>query len=264
MRRLSALMVDGFDVAEVRGPPSWIPGGLATRALLLLAAGTAAVLIATLMSTGPAGNAAVPPHDSAEPSAAASQDDEPVDASPGPTDGVASSRRLVVDFDLLPTGTPIDGWTLSAGGRLEAAAQPTAVDRSARLDGEGGATACQDLDLELAGLEATFMIDGLADGELTLLALALDEGSTYSLTLNDEGGRLVAGGQSIELVPGTWYRWVFVSGDGGYEQRLLAADGTLLAEAAAAGQTSARATEFCMTAARATRLYLSDLTVEMQ
>lgn len=264
MNRLVALIADALDAAEERGLPSWQSGGFAIGLLLLLVGGSATLVTVWLVASDPDGITTVSDPASGEPSPAASADAGPAGATPGPTGGVAASTRLVTDFDMLPTGSPIDGWTLSADGRLETAAQPTAVDRSARLEGEGGATACQDLDVELALLEANFMIDSLAEGDVTLLALAMDGGSTYRLQLADGSASLFDSAHHIELEPGAWYRWMIRSANEGEELRLLAADGTLLAEERRPEGANARATEFCMTAPPHTRLYLSELTVEMR
>jgi hypothetical protein len=254
MKRLNELIADALDAAE-DGPLSWFPSGLVIGVLLLLVAGSA-VLATSLLSSDP-DRVTVTGPGSAEPSRAASPDAQPVD-------GVAGSKRLAVDFDLLPTGSRVDGWTLSAGARLVTAAQPTAVDRSARLDGEESATACQGLDIELAELEATFMIDSVPEGEVTLLALAFG-GGTHRLTLTDGRATESATSQAVALEPGTWYRWAVVNGEEGFQLRLLAADGTPLTEPTTPRQEpNARATQFCMTAAPSTRLYLSDLTVEIR
>lgn len=267
MTRLMALIADALDAA-------WFNHrGIVIGAFLLLGAASVAVPTAMLLSSDPGGATGVPGPGSAQPSSVVSSAAQLVDETSGPADGVAGSQRLVMDFDMLPTGSRIDGWTLTAGARLETAAQPTAVDRSARLDGEGSATACQDLDIELSGLEdielaglgATFMIDSVPEGEVTLLALALDDGSTHRLTPTDGNATAIATGQAVALEPGTWYRWVVVNGDEGSHLRLLAADGTLLTDAVVPRRAAnARATQFCMTAAPSTRLYLSDLTVEIR
>jgi hypothetical protein len=253
VNRLVAFIADWLDAAAEDGPASWLPRGLVIGAVLILVAG-GAVLATSLLSREPGGVTGVP-----EPVAPEPSEEETLE----PTDGVAGSRRLVADFDMLPTGSELDGWTLTEGARLDTAARPTAVDRSARLAGERSATACQALDIELATLEATFMIDGLPEGEVTLLALALDGGSEHRLTLTDGSATAIPTGDAVALQAGTWYRWAAVNGDEGLQLRLLTADGTLLTEATAPqDEGNARATEFCMTAAPSTRLYLSDLTVE--
>ncbi|MGH2429209.1 MAG: hypothetical protein ACRDGV_10085 [Candidatus Limnocylindria bacterium] len=238
--------------------------GIVISALLLLVAGGVAIATASLLSPAPRGPIGALTPSPAQPTAATSPATQPpLDSTPAPAEGVAGSLSLVSDFDLLPTNSRIDGWTLTEGARLETAAQPTAVDRSARLDGAGTAIACQDLDIELSMLEAVFMVDSVPPGQVTLLTLALEGGSTQRLTLTDGSATLAATGQPVELESGIWYGWAVTNGGEGFRTSLLAADGTLLADAVTpVREGDARATEFCMTAAPSTRLYLSYLRLE--
>jgi hypothetical protein len=168
----------------------------------------------------------------------------------------------VADFDTLPTDSAIDGWSLTDGARLTTAAQPTAVDRSARLDGDGIRTACHSLDVDVAWLEVTFMLDRVDAGEVAALSLTLADGTTHRLTIS--GGEAIAAPatEPVMLDARRWYRWEVVLGAEDVRMGVLAADGTLLSEATTDAVTVARATEFCLTAAPSARLYLSDLTVE--
>jgi hypothetical protein len=119
------------------------------------------------------------------------------------------------------------------------------------------------LDIELAQLTATFMIDRLPDGEVTLLALALDDGSAHRLTVINGEGIAAPASEPVALEAGRWYRWAVASGDDAVRVGLSDDEGTVLTEATSPRETQgARASEFCMTAAMSTRLYLSDLTVE--
>ena len=257
VNRLTAFIADRLDVSAEDGPAAWLRRGLVLGtfvlgAVLLLVTATA-FLTTSLIYREPDGI----------PGALEPGGPEPSEETLEPTDGVAGSRRMVADFDTLPTGSAIEGWKLNEGASLDTAARPTAIDRSARLAGEGTATACQDLDIELAKLEATFMLESLPDGEVTVLALALDGGSEHRLTLTDGSATTIPTGEAVALQTGTWYRWAAVSGDEGMQLRLLTADGGLLTEASApVDEGSSRATEFCMTAAPSTRLFLSDLIVE--
>jgi hypothetical protein len=262
--RLIELIRDALDAAVEDGPSSWLVRGFVIGGVLVLVTG-GAFLATSLLSSDQDGATALPGPRSAEPSGLTSPGAGPVTETPEPTGGVAGSRRLVADFDMLPTDSRIDGWTLTDGARLETAAQPTAVDRSARLDGEETATACQDLDIELAALDATFMLDDVPEGQVTLLALALDDGSTHRLTLDEGRATAIASGRAVPLEPGAWYRWVVEHGDDGLRLRLLSADGTPLTEGVTPPDSaSSRAIEFCMTVAASARLYLSDLTVEIR
>jgi hypothetical protein len=189
-------------------------------------------------------------------------------AAPGtstpPAEDVAGSRRLVADFDTLPTDSEIEGWTLSGGARLTTAAQPTAVDRSARLDGDGIRTACHTLDVDLAALAVTFMLDRVGDGEVAALSLALGDGTTHRLTVAEGEAMAAPATKPVVLDAGRWYRWEVALGDEDVRMGVLAADGTRLTEVSTDAVADRRATEFCMTAAPSARLFLSDLTVEIR
>jgi hypothetical protein len=256
VNRFVAAFADALDAIVHGEAPPWWPHALVFGAALLLTAAGGALAI-TLLDSGQDGSS-VPSPASAERSPAASPD-----RSAGPTDGVAGSRLQVVDFDALATDSPIDGWALSDGARLLTAAQPTAVDRSARLDGEGAATACQELDIEMARFRATFMIDRVPAGEVAVLTLRLDGGSDHRLTVTDGRATTAPAGEAVALEPYRWYRWEVTYQEDVVRLALLRVDGTVLTEDASRPQASEpRATEFCMTAAPQTRLYLSDLTLE--
>lgn len=185
------------------------------------------------------------------PTSAPSSASIPADPSPSPTGDVAGAQSLTLGFDMVPTGARIDGWTLTGDGALEAAAVPTAVDRSARLDAGSRAMACLPLDAALGTLAATFMVDAVPGGELPLLTLGLDDGTTLAL------------GAPVALEADTWYRWVVTGEADGVGVELLSADDTPLAEATSPAG-GAGATEFCMTVEAPTRVFLDELAVEAQ
>jgi hypothetical protein len=260
VNRFAAFLTDALDALVPSGAASWVPRALIVGGVLVLA-GVGTVVAMSLIGMGPIGLSAGPDARTDEPSPVASP--ESPGTSADPSGGVAESRRLVADFDLLATGSPIGGWTLTDGATLVTAARPTALDRSARLDGDGVRTACQDLDVELGQLTATFMIDRLPDGDVTLLALAVDDGSTHRLTVIDGEATASPDSKPVALEAGRWYRWAVASGDDGVRVGLVDDEGAVLTEATSGGATpEARATAFCMTAGTSTRLYLSDLTVE--
>jgi hypothetical protein len=183
-------------------------------------------------------------------------------ASPG--EDVAGSNGLVTDFDLLPTGSEVEGWSLSDGARLTVAAMPTAVDRSARLEGIGRASACRNLGVAFSDFEIIFMLDAVPTGGVTLFNLDIDGGSAQSVSLTD-GRVTVAGiGDAVELEARTWYRWVVRSARDEVRMSLQSADESLLAEAVAPGlDPGAQAMEFCMTTlAPSSRLYLTQMNLE--
>ena len=185
----------------------------------------------------------------------------PSTASPG--EGVAGSNRLVTDFDLLPTDSEVEAWSLSDGARLLVAALPTAVDRSARLQGIGLASGCTDLGVAFSTFEVMFMLDAVPAGGVTLLNLEIDDGSAQRVSLSDGHATVAASGDPVEPQARTWYRWVVRSAGEEVRTSLRSADGNPLAEAAAPRlDPGARATEFCMTTLAPSRLYLNEINVE--
>ena len=182
-------------------------------------------------------------------------------ASPG--EDVAGSNRLVTDFDLLPTDSEVEGWSLNDGSRLVVAARPTAVDRSARLEGVGRASACRDLGVAFSTFEILFMLDAVPAGGVTMLNLEIDGGSAQRVSLSDGRATVAAIGDGVELEARTWYRWVVRNAGDDVSTSLHSADGSPLAEAVAPGlRPGAHATEFCMTTLESSRLYLNQMNVE--
>ncbi|MGH2417351.1 MAG: hypothetical protein ACRDFY_03370 [Candidatus Limnocylindria bacterium] len=261
MTPMRALLVEAPDE---QGPTPWIDRrGLLIAALLLGAlVGSLAVAAASLlMSDTPARTGSVG-SGSAQPSPSLPTD---ASAAPGasPGEAVAGSERFVADFDLLPTDSTVEGWSSSDGARLMVAAVPTAVERSARLEGVGRASACLDLDVALASFEALFLLDAIPPGGVTLLTLELDDGSTQRVSLSDGGATLAALGDAVELEARAWYRWVVSRTGEGLRMSLQTADGSPLAEAVAPGRDEgARASEFCMATIAPSRLYLNEMNVE--
>lgn len=185
----------------------------------------------------------------------------PSPANPG--EDVAGSNRLVTDFDVLPTGSEVEGWSVSDGARLQVAALPTAVDRSARLEGTGRASACRDLGVAVSNFEIMFMLDAVPAGGVTLFNLDVDDGSAQSVSLTDGRVTVAAIGDAVELEARTWYRWVVRSARDEVRMSLHSADDSPLAEAVATGlDPGAQATEFCMTTLAPSRLYLTEMNVE--
>ncbi|MGH2380226.1 MAG: hypothetical protein ACRDG7_03275 [Candidatus Limnocylindria bacterium] len=261
MTPMRALLVEA---ADEQGPTPRIDRrNLLIGALLLgalvgsLAVAAASVLMADSSAlTGSAGSG------SAQPSTI-----PPTDASavPGvsPGEDVAGSQRFVADFDLLPTDSEIAAWSSSDGARLVVAAVPTAVDRSARLEGVGRASACLDLDVAFSSFDALFLLDAVPPGGVTLLTLELDDGSTQRVSLSDGGATVAALGDAVELEARAWYRWVVSRTSAGLGMSLQTADGSPLAEAVAPGpDDGVRASEFCMATIASSRLYLNEMNVE--
>ncbi|MGQ0608851.1 MAG: hypothetical protein ACT4OQ_10375 [Chloroflexota bacterium] len=261
MTPMRALLVD---TADEQGPTAWIDRrGLLVGALLLGAViGSLAVAAAALLTSespalsGSVGTGSAPPSTSPSPDASG-----PPGASP--SEGVAGSQRFVADFDLLATDSLVDGWAQSDGAALVVAAVPNAVDRSARLEGVGRASACLDLDVAFSSFDALFMLDAVPPGGVTLLTLELDDGSTQRVSLSGGGATVAALGDAVELEARAWYRWVVSRTGVGLRMSLQTADGSPLAEAVAPGpDEGARASEFCMATIASSRLYLNEINVE--
>ena len=117
--------------------------------------------------------------------------------------------------------------------------------------------------IDVSRFEATFMLDRVPAGEVAVLTLRLDGGSDHRLTVTDGRATTAPAGEAVALEPYRWYRWEVTYQEDVVRLALLRVDGTVLTEDASQAQMS-RATEFCMTAAPQTRLYLSDLTLEAQ
>lgn len=244
------------ETADEDRPPGRIdPRNLVIGALLLVTMVSVAVAVVSLLASDPpavTGTLESPP---ASPSTGSPT------ASPG--EDVAGSSRLLNDFDLLPTDSEVEGWSLSDGARLLVAPLPTAVDRSARLEGTGRASACRDLGLPFSTFEVVFMLDAVPAGGTTLLRLETDRGSGRRVSLSDGRASVAVIGEAVELEARTWYRWVVRNVGEDVLTSLRSADGSSLAEAVApGGRPGAHATEFCMTTLASSRLYLNQLNVE--
>jgi hypothetical protein len=261
MTPMRALLVEA---ADEQGPTPWIERhGLLIGALLLGAlVGSLAVAAASVLTSGSSALTGSEGSESAQPSTSAPTD---ASAAPGasPSEGVAGSQRFVADFDLLPTDSEVDAWSPSDGARLVVAAVPTAVDRSARLEGVGRASACLDLDVAFSSFDVLFMLDAVPPGGVTLLTLELDDGSTQRVSLSDGGATVAALGDAVALDARAWYRWAVGRTDEGLRMSLATTDGSPLAEAVAPGpDADARASEFCMATIASSRLYLNEMNVE--
>jgi hypothetical protein len=244
VRRLLLLLDDRFATSASRRL------AMAAAVLVVAVGALIAALLTESQRPGPTGLRG-PMAGTSAPSALPRSSDRPAGEAAG-------SRRMVVDFDTLATNSRIDGWTLTDGARLRSAVLPTAVDRSARLhDG----TACHELQLDVAELEATFMLARLPEGEVAALVLELRDGSTHRVMISDEQVTLVPGGEPVPIEAGRWYRWRLAIADVGVRAEVLAVDGTTLSQATSGPGPDPRATDFCMTVAPAAALHLSDLAV---
>lgn len=182
---------------------------------------------------------------------------------PGAAAGVAGSQALLTDFDLFATDSEVEGWSTGISARLVVAAVPNAADRSAQLDGTRLSRACRDLDIRFSALEATFMFDAVPTAGLTVLRLALDDGTAPRLSLSDGRATVAITDDGSMLEADTWYRWLVHRDGTGLEMSLLAPDGMVLSNAVApAVDEGTRATEFCMGSRAPARLYLTELKLE--
>ncbi len=242
MRRLFLFLDDRFAA----------PGGALVLGGVLLLIFTGVLIAVFLNSTQREPLTAVP-----IPSADSSQVAVPR-SSEGQAGEVAGSRHLSVDFDSLATNSEIEGWDLTDGARFTTAVQPTAVDRSARLqDG----TACHALDVDVAELDATFMVDATPQGEASTIAVELGDGTVLRLTINNGQATVADGAEPVALEAGRWYGWRLAFSADEALAEILAPDGSVLSADRAVVALDARATEVCLTAAPSTSLYLSDLAV---
>jgi hypothetical protein len=178
--------------------------------------------------------------------------------SEGQAGEVAGSRRLSVDFDSLATNSEIEGWDLTDGARFTTAVQPTAVDRSARLQ---NGTACHALDVDVAELDATFMVDGTPPGEASTIAVEVGDGTVVRVTISNGQATVADGAEPVVLESGRWYGWRLAFSGDEVLAEILAPDGSVLSADRAVVALGARASRVCLTAGSSSSLYLSDLAV---
>lgn len=173
---------------------------------------------------------------------------------------VAGSRALALDFDTLPTESVVQGWTVTSDDRLNVAAVPTAVDRSARLEGGGDSAACHPIGFAIGTFEATFMVDTVSAGGLAL-AIDFDDGSVLEITVADSEASMGEWPGPVAVDAGDFYRWEVSRAAGGYRATLFDEGGDRLAvaEAVPGGE---HATAVCMSVIAPARAYLDELRVE--
>lgn len=180
-----------------------------------------------------------------------------------PADDVAGSSGFIEDFDMIPIGADVDGWSLSNSASFHVTALPSAFDRSGRLAADRGGTACKRIDVAIASVTANFMLNPLPAESVPVLILELDNESALSLAINSDGARLTDSSAPVPIEPRAWYRWVVVAGDSRNRITLLSADNTILAEASVPWP-GPHAKRFCLTTVGPAGLYLDTLTAEAQ
>ena len=190
-----------------------------------------------------------------------SQSDRPSPLA-SPAEDTAGSAGLAEDFDRLVTGEGVPGWEVDGDARLEVAALPTAVQRSARLETDSDGMACRPLPPGMQRLSAVFMLDALPPAEILTLALATEGGQNVSLAISPDGRSSLSGTPTPAAIQAdTWYRWSVVTVSGAVTTSLLDAEGNVLAEHAVAGE-DAVGNSFCLSTRAPARVHLDSLTVE--
>jgi hypothetical protein len=179
-----------------------------------------------------------------------------------PAEGTAGSVGLAEDFDRMVTGGDVSGWEVEGKARLEVAALPTAVQRSARLTADVDGSACRSLPPDMQRLAAAFMLDALPPAEIAALALMSSGNQTVALTIAPDGRSTLSGRLTPAFIrAGTWYRWSVVAGSGAVTTSLLDDGGNVLAEHAIDGDDGL-GDSFCLSTRAPARVHLDSLTME--
>jgi hypothetical protein len=179
-----------------------------------------------------------------------------------PAGDTAGSTGLAEGFDRLVTGATIAGWEVEGEARLEVAALPTAVQRSARLTADLDGVACRPLPPGMQRLSAVFMLDALPPAEIATLAVLTSGNETASVTIAPDGRSTLSGRRTPASVQATaWYRWSVVAESDAVTTSLLDEEGNVLAEHAIDGE-GVLGDSFCLSTRAPARVHLDSLIVE--
>ena len=213
------------------------------------------------MTDGSSSFSGSPRAQATRPSTPSPQSDEP---SPivSPAEGTAGSGGLAEDFDQLVTGAEVSRWDVDGEARLEVAALPTAVQRSARLTADVDAVACRPLPPGMQRLSAVFMLDALPPADVAALALSSSGDRNASLGIAPDGRSTLSGKPTpASIQPNVWYRWSVAAVSGAVTTSLLDDEGNVLAELAVDGE-DLLGDSFCLSTRAPARVHLDYLTVE--